>query len=194
MRVATVAAIAVAGVLVPSARCVAGALRQGSIEFNPSVSFSHSSYSIRGAGAGSSTVFQVLGFLGYSVTERFAVYGNPVLIQATRDPGDGSGKITSTEVGLEGGVGLNLPSPGGLLPYARAGFGFVHRAGTVNALATSVMAPRLELGVRAPVGKSASVNIGIVYDHLSNTSGVDGFSTNTIAIATGVSVFPKGGF
>jgi hypothetical protein len=163
----------------------AAPLERGTVELAPAVSFSHASYSASGGGGSVSlTTFAGSAGLGYCISDRAEILGNLIVTDISGDFGSGS------SVGLSGGVGFNFPSGSNVVPFVQAQLGILTNSGGGD---TSLLLPTLEGGIRLLVGSSASVNIGVGFQHQTNALGVSDVSANVILLQLGVSIFPKAG-
>ena len=167
----------------------AAPLGKGALEIGPSLAFSHNSHSGEPTGffltSFSTSTLDATGFVGYFVTDMVELGGSARVTYQSYDYGFGSS--SSTVAGMTGGITLNFVSSGSIVPLLRGSLG-VSWGGPENTLI-----PSLEGGIRAMVGRSASVNFLVGYQHQSSHfDGIDR-SVNSVTFGVGVSVFPKTG-
>jgi hypothetical protein len=156
----------------------------GSIEFAPSVSFSHTNMKREGYGnVDTFTKLDITPTIGYCVSDHYEVTGGFM----TRH--ESSNGVSETALGATAGLMYNFSPQGGLIPYASVGFGALFYDGfSLND--TAVLAPMLTVGVRVLVGSTASVNANLGYQHESNALGEFGVTENRLLAGVGVSLFP----
>jgi len=173
-------------------------LGKGAIELNPSLAYSHNSYSrVENGGGGqrvtvTTTMLDISGLIGYFVSDKVELSGGPLVTYESIDfEGLLGGRQSATAAGLIGGVALNFPSSGNVVPFLRGSVGFLAHSGDLYVdNATTVIAPLLEGGLRVMVGKSAAVNFVLGYQHRTNAFGVQDQSENSVTLGVGLSVFP----
>jgi len=166
-------------------------LGKGALEINPSLAYSHNSYSSFGSTDFTTTTVNVSGFLGYFVSDMIEVGGAVLVSYQSFDFGAPIGSSSSTSAGLTGGVAVNFVSSGNVVPFLRGSLGFLSNSGDAGfGTETTVIAPLLEGGLRVMVGSSASVNFVVGYQHQTSALGVQDESANVITLGVGVSVFP----
>jgi hypothetical protein len=171
----------------------AAPLGKGAVEIGPSLAYSHSSYSFSGSSDFSTTTVDVNGFVGYFVTDMVEVGGSLLVTYLSIDAGP-SANASSTDAGLTGGITLNFVSSGNVVPFVRGSLGFTSHSGEASfGSQSTLIAPLLEGGLRAMVGRSASVNFTVGYQHHSDALGVPDESANIVTFGVGVSLFPKTG-
>lgn len=171
-------------------------LGKGAIELNPSLAYSHNSHSGYAGVDITTTTLDVSGFVGYFVSDRLELGGALLVSRESLvigEDGGGSGSAQSaTAAGLVGGVALNFPASGRLVPFVRGSVGFLSNSGDLYIdNSTTVIAPLLEGGLRVMVGGSASVNVVVGYAHRSNAYGVQDQTIRSVTLGVGVSVFPR---
>ncbi|MEK7315456.1 MAG: hypothetical protein AAB011_04700 [Candidatus Eisenbacteria bacterium] len=182
-----VAAGAIAAVsLVPGAFAQASQVGRGSVEFAPSVSFTHQNFKREGYGnVDRFTQLNVAPTIGYYVSDRYEILGGFLI---RHESVNGS---SETALGATAGVQLNFSRRGSVAPFVNAGFGALFYDGfSMND--TAVLAPMIAGGVRVPVGESASVNMSLGYQHEANANGEFNASANRLVASVGVSLFPWG--
>jgi hypothetical protein len=159
-------------------------LSAGSIEFSPSVAFTHSNMKREGYGnVDTFTRLEITPTIGYCLSQHYEVTGGVM----TRH--ESTNGVSETNLGAIAGLTYNFSGQGTLVPYASLGFGALFYNGfSLND--TAVLAPMLTGGVRVLVGSSASVNANIGYQHESNAQGEFGASANRLIAGVGVSLFP----
>ncbi len=159
-------------------------LSTGSIEFSPSVTFTHSNLKREGYGnIDKFTRLEITPTLGYCLSEHYEVTGGVL----TRH--ESTNGVSDTNLGAVAGLTYNFSGQGTLIPYASFGFGALFYDGfSLND--TAVLAPMLSGGVRVLVGSSASINANLGYQHESNAGGEFGVSANRLSAGVGVSLFP----
>jgi hypothetical protein len=173
-----------------AAPSAAAPLGKGALEIGPSLAFSHNSYSDVSQSifftSLSTSTLDATGFVGYFVTDMVELGGSARVTYQSYDYGFGSS--SSTVAGLTGGITLNFISSGSIVPLLRGSLG-VSWGGPEN-----MLIPSLEGGLRAMVGRSASVNFLVGYQHQTIPfSDVGDRSVNSVTFGVGVSVFPKTG-
>ena len=108
------------------------------------------------------------------------------------DFGGFGGSSSATAFGMTGGVTLNFPAQGDLVPFIGAGAGFVAYSGDAySGATTTAIAPFVRGGIRVMVGSSASVNFGVAYDHQTNALGVKDLDGNEFGLDVGISLYPN---
>lgn len=163
-------------------------LGKGAIELNPSLAFAHNSYTY-GGDSFDITTLDVSGLIGYFVSDMVELGGGLLVSHQTVDFGGPA--ESATAAGLIGGVALNFVLSGNVVPFVRGSVGFLSNSGDFSeGTMTTVIAPLLEGGVRLMVGRSASVNFVVGYQHQSNVNGLQDLSRNSVTLGVGVSVFP----
>lgn len=171
------------GLLLPDG-AAANQIAAGSIEFAPTVSFSH--WNMKREGYGNVDNFTRLDFaptLGLCVTSHYEVTGG---LLARHQSTNGT---SDTALGASAGLQYNFAAGGNVIPFAGLGFGTLFYGG-FSLHDTSVLAPMITGGIRVLVGPSAAVNLSLGYQHESNAQGEFNASSNRIVGAVGVSVFP----
>ena len=167
-----------------SAVAVGGGIPSGSIEFSPTVTFSHSNFRREGYGnVETSTQLTASPTLGYCVSDHWEVTGG-LLMRHFSENGS-----SDTALGASAGLGYNFSPQGSFIPFANVGFGALFYDG-FSMDATAVLAPTLTAGVRVLVGPTASVNMSLGYQHESNANGEFNASANRVVAGVGVSLFP----
>jgi len=187
-------AVAIAGVIAaasPSAAAQSAAAPEpvaqsyrGSVEFTPSVSFTHQNFKREGYGnVDEFTQLNMAPTVGYYVSDRYEILGG-LLIRHESINGN-----SETSLGATAGVQYNFPRQGSVVPFVNAGFGALFYDGfSMND--TAVLAPVIAGGIRVPVGQDASVNMSLGYQHESNANGEFNASANRLVASVGVSLFP----
>ncbi|HEU4724142.1 MAG TPA: hypothetical protein VFU59_02475, partial [Candidatus Eisenbacteria bacterium] len=141
------AAVAVAAAsFAPGAFAQAGALARGSVEFAPSVSFTHQNFKREGYGnVDRFTQLNVAPTVGYFVSDHYEVTGG-FLIRHESVNGN-----SDTALGATAGLQYNFSRRGSVVPFVSAGFGALFYDGfSMND--TAVLAPMIAGGLRVPVG------------------------------------------
>lgn len=162
----------------------AGGIAAGSIEFSPTVTFSHSNFRREGYGnVETSTQLTASPTLGYCVSDHWEVTGG-LLMRHHSENG-----VSDTALGASAGLGYNFSPQGAFIPFANVGFGALFYDG-FSMDDTAVLAPTLTGGVRVLVGPTASVNMSLGYQHESNANGEFNASANRVVAGVGVSLFP----
>jgi Lipid A 3-O-deacylase (PagL) len=167
-----------------SAPVWANQIAPGSIEFSPTVSFSHSNF--RREGYGNVETFTELTAsptIGYCMSSRYEVTGG-LLTRHQSINGD-----SDTALGATAGLTYNFSRQASIIPFASLGFGALFYDG-FSMDHTAVLAPMLSGGIRVLVGSSASANVSLGYQHESNANGEFNASANRILAGVGVSLFP----
>ncbi|HEY7727401.1 MAG TPA: hypothetical protein VID50_03030 [Candidatus Eisenbacteria bacterium] len=156
----------------------------GSIEFAPTVSFSH--WNIKREGYGNVDNFtrlDVAPTVGVCFTSHYEVTGG---LLARHQSTNGN---SDTALGASAGINYNFSTAGNVIPFVGLGFGTLFYDG-ISLHDTSVLAPMLTGGIRVLVGPSAAVNLSLGYQHESNAQGEFNASSNRLVGSVGVSVFP----
>jgi len=156
----------------------------GTIEFSPSVSYSHWNMKREGYGnVDTFTKLEITPTLGYCVSDHFEVTGG---FMTRHESSNGN---SETALGTTAGVIYNFNPQGGFVPFASLGFGALFYDG-FHLDNTAVLAPMVNAGVRVLVGSSASVNASLGFQHEANAQGESGLSSNRLVAGVGVSLFP----
>jgi hypothetical protein len=162
----------------------AGRIAAGSIEFSPTVTFSHSNFRREGYGnVETNTQLTASPTLGYCISDHYEVTGG-LLTRHTSVNGS-----SDTALGATAGLTYNFSPQGSFIPFASFGFGALFYDG-FSMDDTAVLAPMITGGVRVLVGPSASVNMSLGYQHESNANGEFQASANRVLAGVGVSLFP----
>ena len=152
----------------------------GAVEISPRVSFSH--WNVKREGYGNVDSFTHLEFtptVGFCLT---AHHEMTVGVAIQHEAQNGAG---NTRLGAVTGYQYNFVARGGAIPYAGIGLGANFGEGfTFDG--SSLLAPVLAGGMRLLVGSAGSVNLGLSYVHETDNH----VSTNRMAVAAGVSLFP----
>lgn len=156
----------------------------GTVEFSPSVSYSHWNMKRQGYGnVDTFTKLEITPTVGYCVSNHYEVTGGFM----TRH--ESTNGTSDTALGATAGLTYNFSPQGGFIPFASLGFGALFYDGfSLNR--TAVLAPVLTGGMRVLVGSAASVNASLGYQHESNAQGEFGASSNRLVAGVGVSLFP----
>jgi hypothetical protein len=156
----------------------------GTIEFSPSVSYSHWNMKREGYGnVDTFTKLEITPTIGYCVSNHYEVTGGFM----TRH--ESSNGMSETALGTTAGLIYNFNPQGGFVPFASLGFGALFYDG-FHLDNTAVLAPMVNAGVRVLVGSSASVNASLGFQHEANAQGESGLSANRLVAGVGVSLFP----
>ena len=156
----------------------------GTIEFSPSVTYTHWNMKREGYGnVDTFTKLEITPTLGYCVSDHYEVTGG---FMTRHESQNGT---SETALGATAGLTYNFSPQGGFIPFASLGFGALFYDG-FSLDDTAVLAPMLTGGVRVLVGSSASVNASLGYQHESNAQGEFGASSNRLVAGVGVSLFP----
>jgi len=156
----------------------------GTVEFSPSVSYSH--WNVKREGYGNVDTFtklEITPTIGYCVSNHYEVTGGFM----TRH--ESSNGMSETALGTTAGLIYNFNPQGGFIPFASVGFGALFYDG-FHLDNTAVLAPMINAGVRVLVGSSASVNASLGFQHAANAQGESGLSSNRLVAGVGVSLFP----
>jgi hypothetical protein len=181
LRIALAAIVLAPAVPDPAA---ANQIAAGSIEFAPTVSFSH--WNIKREGYGNVDTFTRLDLaptVGLCFTPHYEVTGG---LLARHQSTNGN---SDTALGASAGLNYNFSSGGSVIPFVGLGFGTLFYDG-FSFSDTSVLAPMVTGGIRVLVGPSAAVNLSLGYQHESNAQGEFNASSNRLVGSVGVSVFP----
>lgn len=159
-------------------------LTAGSVEFSPTVSFTHQNFKREGYGnVEHFTQLDVRPTIGFCLTNHYEVTAG-FLARHVSVNGD-----KDTALGASAGVTYNFSRKGSVIPFASLGFGALFYDGfTMDR--TAVLLPMLAGGVRVPVGSKAAVNLSLGYQHESNADGEFNASANRVLASVGVSLFP----
>jgi len=162
----------------------ANQIAKGSIEFAPSVTFSHQNFKREGYGnVDHSTELTVTPTLGYCLSDRFEVVsGILVRHESVNDQ-------HQTSLGALAGLTYNFRPHGTVVPFAGLGFGVLFYDG-FSFDNTAVLAPMINGGIRVLIGSNASVNMSLGYQHESNAGGEFNATSNKLLASVGVSLFP----
>jgi hypothetical protein len=156
----------------------------GTIEFSPSVSYSHWNMKRQGYGnVDTFTKLEITPTIGYCVSDHYEVTGG-FMTRHESQPGS-----SDTALGTTAGLTYNFNPQGGFIPFASLGFGVLFYDG-FHLDNTAVLAPMVNAGVRVLVGSSASVNANLGFQHEANAQGESGLSSNRLVAGVGVSLFP----
>ena len=157
---------------------------RGSVEFTPSVSFTHQNFKREGYGnIDRFTQLNVSPTVGYYVSDHYEVTGGFLV---RHESVNGS---SDTSLGATAGLQYNFARQGNVVPFLSAGFGALFYDG-FSLGDTAVLAPMIAGGIRVPVGNDASVNMSLGYQHESNANGEFNASANRLVASVGVSLFP----
>lgn len=179
------AVVVCAAVLIPApAKASAGQLSTGSIEFSPTVSFSHQNFKREGYGnVETTTRLDIAPTIGYCLSNHYEV----TAAFLTRH--QSANGMSDTALGASAGLLYNFSSQGSVTPFAGVGFGALFYDG-FSFDETAVLAPMITGGIRVLVGSNASVNMSLGYQHESNADGEFQASANRLVAGVGVSLFP----
>ncbi len=154
------------------------------IEFSPSVSYSH--WNVKRQGYGNVDTFtklEITPTIGYCVSDHYEVTGGFM----TRH--ESSNGQSDTALGTTAGLIYNFSPQGGFIPFASVGFGALFYGG-FHLNNTAVLAPMINAGVRVLVGSSASVNASLGFQHEANAQGESGLCSHPMCAGWLVSLFP----
>jgi hypothetical protein len=159
-------------------------LTAGSVEFSPTVSFTHQNFKREGYGnVEHFTQLDMRPTIGFCVTDHYEVMAG-ILARHQSVNGD-----KDTALGATAGLTYNFSRHGNIIPFATLAFGALFYDGfTMDR--TAVLLPMLSGGVRVPVGSKAAVNLSLGYQHESNADGEFNASANRMLASVGVSLFP----
>jgi hypothetical protein len=159
-------------------------LSSGSIEFSPTVAFSHQNFKRQGYGnVETSTRLDITPTVGFCVSRHYEVTG------AFLTRHQSSNGNSDTALGASAGLTYNFNSAGQLIPFASVGFGALFYGGFALD-ETAVLAPMVTGGLRVLVGSTAAINMSLGYQHESNADGEFNASANRVIAGVGVSLFP----
>ena len=165
-------------------RVEASQISTGSIEFSPSVSFSHQNFKREGYGnVETSTRLDIAPTIGYCLSDHYEV---TAAFLTRHQSVNGT---SDTALGAQAGLLYNFSAQGSVTPFAGVGFGALFYDG-FSFDQTAVLAPVLTGGIRVLVGSNASVNMSLGYQHESNADGEFQASANRLVAGVGVSIFP----
>jgi hypothetical protein len=166
------------------AGAAANQLSTGSIEFAPTVSFSHQNFKREGYGnVETTTRLDIAPTIGYCLSNHYEV---TAAFLTRHQSANGT---SDTALGASAGMLYNFSSQGNVTPFMGVGFGALFYDG-FSFDETAVLAPVLTGGVRVLVGSNASVNMSLGYQHESNADGEFQASANRLVAGVGVSLFP----
>ncbi|HEV8128638.1 MAG TPA: hypothetical protein VGQ14_03180 [Candidatus Eisenbacteria bacterium] len=156
----------------------------GSVEFAPTVSFTHQNFKREGYGnVEHFTQLDMRPTVGFCLTDHYEVTTGLLARHISQNG------TSDTALGASAGVIYNFSQKGSVIPFAGVGFGALFYDGfTMDR--TAVLAPMVSGGVRVPVGSKATVNMSVGYQHESNADGEFNASANRMLASVGVSVFP----
>jgi hypothetical protein len=175
---------AVAGLLTAPGPAKADQLAPGSIEFAPTVAFSHQNFKREGYGnVETSTRLDLTPTVGFVISRHYEVT-TAVLARHRSDNGN-----SDTALGASAGLIYNFSAKGGVIPFASFGFGALFYDG-FSFDETAVLAPMIGGGARILVGNDASVNFNLGYQHEANADGEFNASANRVVAGVGISLFP----
>lgn len=175
--------LAAASVAIP-AGAAANQLSTGSIEFSPTVSFSHQNFKREGYGnVETTTRLDIAPTIGYCLSNHYEV---TAAFLTRHQSANGQ---SDTALGASAGLLYNFSSQGNVTPFAGVGFGALFYDG-FSFDETAVLAPVLTGGIRVLVGSNASVNMSLGYQHESNADGEFQASANRLVAGVGISLFP----
>jgi hypothetical protein len=181
--IAVASPAAAAQAAAPAPAPAASSLR-GSVEFTPSVSFTHQNFKREGYGnVDEFTQLNMSPTVGYYVSDRYEILGGFLVRHESINGSD------DTSLGATAGLQYNFPRQGSVVPFVNAGFGALFYDG-FSLSDTAVLAPMIAGGIRVPVGLDASVNMSLGYQHESNANGEFNASANRLIASVGVSLFP----
>jgi hypothetical protein len=162
----------------------ANQLSTGSIEFSPTVSFSHQNFKREGYGnVETTTRLDIAPTIGYCLSNHYEV------TSAFLTRHQSANGQSDTALGASAGLLYNFSSQGNVTPFAGVGFGALFYDG-FSFDETAVLAPVLTGGIRVLVGTNASVNMSLGYQHESNADGEFQASANRLVAGVGISIFP----
>lgn len=166
------------------AGATANQLSTGSIEFAPTVSFSHQNFKREGYGnVETTTRLDIAPTIGYCLSNHYEV---TAAFLTRHQSANGT---SDTALGASAGLLYNFSSQGSVTPFVGVGFGALFYDG-FSFDETAVLAPILTGGIRVLVGSNASVNMSLGYQHESNADGEFQASANRLVAGVGVSLFP----
>jgi len=175
--------LAAISVAIP-AGAAANQLSTGSIEFSPTVSFSHQNFKREGYGnVETTTRLDIAPTIGYCLSNHYEV---TAAFLTRHQSANGQ---SDTALGASAGLLYNFSSQGNVTPFAGVGFGALFYDG-FSFDETAVLAPVLTGGIRVLVGSNASVNMSLGYQHESNADGEFNASANRLVAGVGISIFP----
>ncbi len=181
LRLAMPLVVALVSAPAPAA---ADQLAPGSIEFAPTVTFSHQNFKREGYGnVETSTRLDLTPTVGFVVSRHYEVTA-AVLARHQSDNGN-----SDTALGASAGLIYNFSATGGVIPFASFGFGALFYDG-FSFDETAVLAPMVGGGARILVGSNAAVNFNLGYQHEANADGEFNASANRVVAGVGVSLFP----
>jgi hypothetical protein len=156
----------------------------GSVEFSPTVSFTHQNFKREGYGnVEHFTQLDVRPTVGFCLTDHYEVTTGFLARHISQNG------TSDTALGASAGVIYNFSQKGSVIPFVSLGFGALFYDGfTMDR--TAVLAPMVSGGVRVPVGSKATVNMSMGYQHESNADGEFNASANRMLASVGVSIFP----
>jgi len=157
----------------------------GVCEFRTNSFFTHGSGSFDGEHVFSLTQANIevgLGFFANRHLEPEVALG--IVHQAVDIEGLGSTSATATA--FSGGLRVNFPAEGRIMPFVAAGAG-VQTNGSGSE--TSVIAPYAGGGVRLMLHDVAAVDFAAQYEHVTNYLGAKDVSGNLFGVSAGLSVF-----
>jgi hypothetical protein len=159
-------------------------LTAGSVEFSPTVSFTHQNFKREGYGnVERFTQLDLRPTVGFCLTDHYEVTTGLLARHVSQNG------TSDTALGASAGVVYNFSRHGSVIPFVGLGFGALFYDGfTMDR--TAVLLPMISGGVRVPVGSKAAVNLSLGYQHESNADGEFNASANRMLASVGVSLFP----
>jgi len=193
MKALTAGIVVVLTACVIAAPALAGGIEQGTVELVTNTGFNYSSYSDNQDNGLTITNLRFGGAVGYFFTHIMELQVGMLVNHLAYDP-DGGESSSTTDTGMGMAVVANFPTESSVEPFFGAGISFVAHGGDVGGGDKMTLnAPVVTGGLRFLVGNSASINLGVSYEHQTNALGYEDVSANVIMFDLGVSAFVSGG-
>ncbi len=164
------------------------ALGTGTVELQLNGAFDHTSLSFDGTHVANITQIGLSPGVGYCVT-RMLELEFALTVTHTSVEFEGESSESASGFGATGGLAINVPTQGNVVPFVAAGIGALTYSGDgFENAKTSFIAPYIRGGIRVLVNDTGSVNFGLGYQHQTNYGGTEKLDNNAITASLGVSV------
>lgn len=177
----TLAAVTFASLLIATTTATAATLGRGAVEWSGSAS-------LTAAASGTSATSAFMADLEYGWCQDRHWEIAPSLNVAGY-----AGDFTELSVnGIVSGIYNVANESESVVPFLQFGLGFGRSRTGGHTAVQSRIAPLAGAGFRTLVGSSASVNVGLFYEHVALSQGRASGTENLVTVQVGVSVFPRG--